>query len=790
MKNFLTTLRRMRLSSALNIFGLSVAFAAFMVMMMQVRFEWGYGKTDPNHKEIFRVETPSVFEKGKWSRQVDGQSIGHLAQSEPRVKGCYYSDGASDVDVFLGSDSTNIIKIGFYEDYTNPTEFFSFDIVQGTADALTTEPGKVIIPQSLAKQLFADRGAVGEVLQVRGKYFRSSREQIIIGVYRDFADNATLRNKIFGGPSPTRKNSKTGEIFDAGVVYIRAAVEDTAQIIENLYQYDIANDKYGFGKSRSRLTAVGETYYADDVSIYNDTPPGNRSTTMLLFSISLLVIVIAGINFINFSTAMAPLRIRGLNTRLVFGKPKSSLRAMLIVEAIGISAIAYMVSILWVSLFDLSSVSELIRTDSTALADNLPVVLGTALVALVTGALAGIYPAFYCTRFSAALVLKGSGMGSTSGQWLRSALIGFQYIVSLILITVALFIALQNSYMQNFPLGFNRENVFTLSLSVSSANDRKLFTDKLKQNPAIEDVTFSWGRLGEGYGMMSSILVGGEKVNIGAMPVQHNFMNFFSIPIVEGRGFTEGDLIDKYPDRRGFTFDSDPALTKMIYNRKAQQMYDIKLDSIYGNDICIGICDNINSRSLYNDYEPMGFALSTWIGQAYVRTSGSNIDEIYKYIEKCYDELNMEEDFDCKLLNDVLQQQYLTEQNLSRLINLFTALAIMLSLVGVFGLVVFENQYRRREIGLRKIYGSTVMQVLLRFNRKFLFIISICFIIALPIAWWATSEWLMTFTFRTQLHWWVFASALIIVGLITVLTVTLQSWHSATENPVNSLKSE
>lgn len=211
---------------------------------------------------------------------------------------------------------------------------------------------------------------------------------------------------------------------------------------------------------------------------------------------------------------------------------------------------------------------------------------------------------------------------------------------------------------------------------------------------------------------------------------------------------------------------------------------------MYHNALCIGICDNINTRALYNDYEPMSFRISNIIGPAYIRVEGSNIDEIYKFIEQCYAKLDLDSDFDCQLLDSFLQSQYVAEHNLSRLVNLFTGLAILLSLVGVFGLVVFENQYRRREIGLRKIYGSTIGQILLRFNRKFLIIIAICFVVALPIAWWGVNEWLMTFAFRTQIHWWVFAVALLIVAVITVLTVTIQSWRSATENPVKSIKSE
>lgn len=522
------------------------------------------------------------------------------------------------------------------------------------------------------------------------------------------------------------------------------------------------------------------------MKVFGEDFSGNRSTTSLLFFVSILVIVIASINFVNFSTAMAPLRIRGLNTRLVFGKPKSDLRRMLIAEAVGISFIAYLLSLLWVFCFDNSSASELIRANSTSILDNLPVVLESGVMALVVGAIAGIYPAFYCTGFSAALVLKGSGMGSVQGKWLRLVLVGFQYIVSLTLIIAAIFVAVQNSYLRNFPLGFEKENIFLLDISQSSENDRNLLTEKLKQNPAIKDVTFSWGVLGEGYGMTTTIKMAGENISVHALPVNHNFLKLFSIPIIEGRDFVASDITIKNPSSRGFFIDDSQ--TKLIFNKKAQQMYGIKVDSIYDNSLCIGICDNINTRSLYNEYEPMGFALMNLLGKAYIKTSGGNIDDLYKFIERCYTEINLGKDFDCRFLDDVLQEQYVAEKNLSQLVNLFTGLAILLSLIGVFGLIVFETQYRRREVGLRKIYGSTVTQILLRFNRKFLIIIIICFFIAMPLTWWGVNQWLMTFAFRTQIHWWVFVVALFVVIAITIATITIQSWRAATENPIKSLR--
>ncbi|MEG1607916.1 MAG: FtsX-like permease family protein [Mucinivorans sp.] len=786
LRNFITTLTRFRLSSALNIFGLSVAFASFIIMMMQVTYEQGYGKSDPRYKEFYRVETPSTFENGMWSCQIDGPTVQYISQSEPRVRSCHYGDGLSEVTIW-GEDSTKAIESYTYEEYTNPANFFTFNMVQGTKEGLESND-VTIIPLSLAKTLYP-KGAVGEILRMKGKYYRANREHTIIGVYADFPNNATLKNYPF---IHSNRVDKAGQIFDASIVYIEAAETDTAQIIDNIYSYDVKNNTR-YSPERVRLTPMGEAYYADDVHMYGDTQPGNRSTTTMLLTISILIIVIAAINFINFSTALAPMRIRGLNIRLVFGRTKAALRLMLVSEAVGLALAAYIVALFWVYCFNLTPWASLIKTSSTALQDNLEVVIFSALLAIVVGAVAGVYPALYCTRFSTAQVLKGSGMGSSSGQWLRSVLIGFQYVVSIGLIIVALFITLQNNFLRTFALGFNKDNVLQAQFN-GSPNEMERFSQILRGNPTVKGVTYSHQMLGSGYGLSANLNVNGDTIQMQMLPVQTNFLRFFGIPIIQGRDFIDGELQDIHPEISGIFYDSSPnqAPSKIIVNKIAAQMYNIKVDSTYGGRfLCVGICENLNARALYNSYEPFALYLSRLATTVYVRVGGEeNIEQVYKFMEKSYTQMGMDEEFSCSLMDEALQEQYIKEQNLSRLINLFSMVAIVLSLVGVFGLVVFETQYRRREIGLRKIYGSTVWQVLWRFNRKFLVITIICFLIALPTAWFGVNEWLSTFAFHTSIYWWIFALSLLIVGAITVLTVTAQSYHSATENPIKSIKTE
>lgn len=794
LRNFLITLRRFKLASALNIIGLSVAFAAFIVIMMQVVFEQGYGKQDPNYREIFRVESPNLFDKGKWHGQVSGQSIIHLAQNEPRVKEIYYCDPTEELSVSTSENSVNKVITKMYRGYTDPTKLFEFNLIQGTTQGLCEGGDKVIIPRSLASALFLDGNAVGNPLFITGEYYSENPTPTVIGVYEDFPNNATLRNHIFAGPPSRRKDPKTGFLFDASLVFLRTSVADTAQIMDNLMSakksgttsYDFESDR----SLRERLTPIGDTYYRDDAMIWFDTQPGNRTTTNMLLGISILIILIAAVNFINFSTALAPVRIKGLNTRLVFGTSRAALRRMLIVEAVGMSVISFCVAMLLAYGFNETPYASLIKTTSLALEDNLDVVIGTGILAVAIGFIAGLYPAFYCTRFKTATVLKGSGMGSQSGKMMRTTLIGFQYVISISLIIGSLFVALQNRYLETFPLGFEKTNTFVVNTREASHNERLLMAAKLQINPQIGEITYSWKTIGTGYGSMSKMNFNGDTVNIGSVLVYHNFLKALGIPIIAGRDFVETDITFNFPDKRGFYYDPNEQQAKIIVNRRAQQMYNIQVDSMYSGRLCIGVCENINARTLYNDYEPICFETSTLLSDMYVKYSGENTQDIYKFIIQSFKESQIPGEFAATLLCETLNQEYIKEHNLSTLINIFSFLAILLSLVGVFGLIVFENQYRRKEIGIRKVYGSSVEQILMMFNMKFIYTVLICFAIAVPITYFAVTKWFGNFAFHMPIHWWVFAAGGAIVLTITMITVTVQSLHSATENPTKSLKSE
>ena len=501
-----------------------------------------------------------------------------------------------------------------------------------------------------------------------------------------------------------------------------------------------------------------------------------------------LVIAIAAINFVNFATALTPMRIKSINTQKVLGSPNSHLRWGLILEAVGISLIAYLIALIIVYLLSVSSFATLITADMTLQANG-HLLLLTAGVALAIGFIAGSYPAWYITSFPPALVLKGSFGLSPKGRKLRTVLISIQFIVSIILIISLLFVKLQTRYMKTTPAGYDRDNIAVVGLSPEIAKTQtEVLSNRLKEYAAVEDVTFAHQLLGgsDDYMGWGRGYKDGD-VHFNAFPVSPDFLKFMRIHIAEGRDFSESDLLK--PDSEG----------TLVINRTMQQEYGLKLgDIIRRNMEVVGIIDNINYTSMRKPIEAQVFVLQPDIFKykmplyvCYVRLRpGTDLPVAVEQIKKTVASLDPAYPTDVRFFDNVLDTLYKNELRLDRQITLFSLLAIIISIIGVFGLVIFDTQYRRGEIGVRKVFGATVGEILAMFNKTYVRIIAVCFVIAAPIAYYEVSLWLKNFASRTPVHIWVFAAALLIVLSITLLTVTLQSYKAATENPANAVKSE
>lgn len=548
--------------------------------------------------------------------------------------------------------------------------------------------------------------------------------------------------------------------------------------------FDFAKSQMGSAQEIAlRLTPLKDVYYTHDTT-FDFNPKGHRETNYVLLGIAFLILFIAGINFTNLTTSLIPLRLKTINTHRVLGCSIYKLRAISLIESIVICLISYILALFIVNDLSYTPIANWVDAD-IRLSQYKGLILLTALIAILTGCLAGLYPAIRSTSYAPALVLKGSFGLSPKGKKVRVALIGFQYTVSIALIIVTLFMGLQNHFMTSSEqLGFNKDQVAIVNLTPEIyAKHKPQYIQKLKDYPGIEDVAFSVYELSKEDDMIDLEYARHEDKDVffKVFYASENFLSVMDIQVEEGRDFTREDL--------------NKAQSDYIINPAAERDFHLHPGDRFNDRTVLGVSKDFRFNSCRIASSPFVFALNNDIPNpklvSYIRfNSKTNLQEAVAHVRETLKEIDPTFPFEISFYNTILNNLYQKEQTLGKLISLFGIMAILISIVGVFGLVLFETQYRRKEIGIRKINGATTGQILLMFNKIYIRIVSVCFIISIPIAWMGTQQWLENFAYKTPLHLWVFIVAFLIILLVTIGTVTFRNWQAANENPVNSVKSE
>ena len=806
-RNFLTTLRRYKISSLLNVIGLTLAFTAFYVIMTQVWWELGYNRSLHEADRIYLVENEDWYEPGKWSswlnRPVPERVIASTAGVE--VGGCMWGGFGSGTcwtsnEPSFGSNkfsaSCGSVSLPFLD-------VFAFRSVEGDVHDLG-KPKSVIVSREAAERM---RVGVGSLIWVDTDEPQPDGAMEVVAVFEDFPDNSLLGEcEVVKNLGETNLYTTSEWSFNYFVKFRPGADPDEfARQWTNVNQEmqreaaekraaagDAADDDDESGIYGVRLSPVSELYFESD----SQAPcrQGSVVTTYTLLGIAVLVIVLAFINFVNFFFALVPVRIRTVNTFKVFGAPASSLRFNFVFEAFGLVLIALLAA--WYVSFALQGTEfASYISASLALSQNLEVVGLVAVVAFVMALAASLYPAWYITSFAPALVVKGSFGGTRSGRRLRTLLLGVQFFISIGLIIATSFIRLQHDYMMHYDMGFDKENLLAVRLSERGAVSYDALRQKLLSDPQVKDVTgatsrlVSVGRMGWGREFK------GRQVAFQSYVVQPDFLRVMGIPITDGRDFLESDF--------------DKELGTMIFNEAARREFEMQVgDRINGfvspDEQIVGFCADFNFKPLQYGVSLFCFyLLPKKIQQenywhlphvVYVRmTPGADIAAVTAHIRRCIAEVDPRTepgDIVVRVFDEELGLEYDNERKLTAIVGLFALLAVVIALMGVFGLVLFETQHRRREIAVRRVMGASRGEILAMFNRRYVMLVAVCFVLAVPVSIWAVRHWLAGFAYAVPLYWWVFALALAGVLAVTALTVTVRSWRAVNENPAESVKSE
>ena len=796
-KNFITLLRRYTTSSLLNVVGMSVAFAAIYLIMVQVKYDFSYDKVIPNSENIYRLEIPNWWQEGKymhtWNRQLPDDICAGIPEIEAGGTIETYAWSGNNYSIKRNHTIDNL-KIKTVEAEIEGLEVFHFEFIEGGLENFTIS--SMIISEETAKKFDLK---VGDVLTV-GRGLEGDKTCDIVGVFKNFPKPSNLAICEGWVCMEPQENSDPSEW--SYPYYVRLNEDATPVDIESKLRSQMVEYFLNMGNTEEdieseikrftpRLNPLPAIYF-DELSY--SPRQGNLSTTYSLIAIAVLILVISFINFINFFFALIPVRIKAINTYKVFGAPTSKLRLNIMFETLGLTLLSILGAMVIVFTFANTPLSEYISA-SVALKENWQLALSMILFLMIFAAIMSLYPAFYITKFNPSLVLKGSFHATKSGKILRYSLVGIQYVISISLIICSLFIQKQHKYMLHYEMGFNDEQLYSINVPRTilgyggdmDYTGRDAFTDKLMQNPNIVDVAYGDGFIVSQGFMGWNRYYNNQSITFSVFPVSWNFLQMMGIKVEDGRDFMPSD-----EHLEGGAF---------IFNREAADRFGIDIDTKMGGHAdtptpVVGICENFNFKPLQYEIEPFAFLVFGSNGwrhpnEAHIRAAaGTDYKELNKYVKSIIEEFDPNADiesYELKFIDEQLALQYQMEDKLSTLVTMFSFLSIMISIIGVFGLVLFETQYKRREIGIRRIHGASAMGILKMFNKKYLYIVAICSAVAIPISYYIIDRWMQQFVYRTEMSVWVYVVAVLTITIITVATVSLRSWKAANENPSISI---
>lgn len=784
MKSLLYLFRRYTFASLLNLFGIILAFTGCYILFTQISFVSSFNHGIKDYERIYRIYERGIMEEGVWDSNVTRPFIEKL------------------------KDLPQVESIGFFRSNIN-MEFdkegsvFTYALNFCNADMLTTvnaelvdgsltvsqENGKyIVIPASLAEKYF------GEVM-VAGREMKTQNGRIFIvgGVYKDFSDNCNFANTVYMGMGNENIDNFGNYSYSAYVrTQSRVNEDEFNAMLKTIFDKQQKERFQGWDGADEHLAKIAcaaiplDRTYFDGYDVWVDR--GNKTVFVILQLAVVLLLLIAFINFANFSMAQAPVRMRSINTRKVMGESNLSLRMRLIGEGVIICLIAFALSML--AVLAISKWGEIGKytVGSIAIEQNLGIVLIVLLISIILGIIATSYSSRYITSFQPALALKGSFGLTPSGRFVRQILVGVQMILAFVMIIFVSIIYCQSSYIYNSSYGYEKDALIFGELPYSLAPHKPALRSELEKINGVESVSFSANALGIGDNSMG--WGRGEEDEyryFSVIPADWKLLRTLGIEIVEGRDFTEHDG-DVY-----------------IINEAMKNKYPmLQIDKpLCKNDLdVIGICKNFRAFTtrIDNNQTPVAFVIfgeqyKEWGDQCrflYVRIApNTNKVDIKKKIDAVLSSFASEGiSPDLYFQDDCMEIAYKDEMRFMTQMKVSTMLAFLITIIGVFCLTMFETEYRRKEIAIRKVMGSSVAEVLILFAMRYTMPILLSFAIAAPVGYYIGDQWLQNFAEHTPIYLWIFPLAFVIVSAIVLATVVVQSWRVATMNPNQSIKTE
>lgn len=792
--------------SLINILGLAIGMAACLIIIQYVGFEWSYDRFHSKADRIYRLRFDRLREG------TEDKSIGIAPGIAPAMM-----DKLPEIENYLRLKNidylNNVVSYNgkmyneekvFFAD-SSFFSFFGFPLIKGSRKSALQDLNTALITASNAVKYFGDEDPIDKIITVTNSGYGQQRYRIT-GVLRDLPKNTHLNvglllsfNTLLSLDPDASSTYKWNAFYTYVLVKPNADIQSLTLKVDNFTNELLAERmKVANFKAEFVLQPLEEIHLFNEQVRQDTEVKGNKRSLYFLILISAIILVIAYVNYINLATSRAIFRAKEVGIRKVMGSNKGQLIRQFLVESYLLNVLAIILALtisqIAIPFFNDFTGKELSFSLLKIFNIWLPLIL-----VLVAGAfLSGIYPAFILSSFKPVSILKGKISASSHGTWLRKSLIVGQFAATVTLIAGTLAVYQQIQYMRNRDLGVDLEQTLVLKLSGDRANfyqNVEPFKEALLQNSSVLNMTGSTNVPGNEISWVNTTYKGeGDPQNLKSylihfLGVDHDFIDVLDIDIIAGRMFSK-----EFPADENAIILSETALKYMGFKtpeeainrkiREAQEVWTI-----------IGVSKDFHQNSLKSELAPIALLLrENQVNYYSIKINSAsekeNLKKTLAEIESSWQSFFPENPFQYFFLDEYFDQQYKSDRQFGVIFQLFSGLAISVACLGLFGLASFSITQRTKEIGMRKVLGATIPNVLGLLSKDFIKLLLWANILAWPITYFALKNWLENYHYRIDLNLWLFIIPSLLVLVIALLTITAQTWKAANANPVKSLKYE
>ena len=769
----------------INLVGFTLGFAITILIFSWASFELSYDKYHKNVDRIYRVIEKQNFQgqAEQYLASIPEYFTNTFEKDIPEIEASTCFTYGNNFRVKTKNELIEIDNVLFTDN--KAFDIFSFDFIAGDPKNALTEPFTIIITQSVANKLFKGELPLGKAVELD-----NDKSYTIKGIIKDIPKNSHIQFNILVSAEEKKPNwnYNNGNHNASGYVLLKQNIEfkSVNPKLQSLIRKFLPHNA---GYVSLQLQPLKDIHLKSTFTIWEiNWNKFDIKYVRAFIVIALLILIIVISNYINLTIAYSTNRNVEVGIKKLAGAKRVTLAKQFFIESLMmLLASLSLAFLLFRSILPLL-LKTFLKNYSFNYSTSLQFIIAISIVFLVAILSAVIYPSLVLTSANPVSNLRKDYSVQIRVYSLRKILIGFQFAITIVLIISLLTIVKQVNYMKNKNLGYNSEHVLLLPANKYVREHYEDVKEDLLKNPSILGVTYSNTKLSEST-WRNSIRFEGEPENSDwvspYMVVDFNFIDFYKMQIVQGRGFSKDYAID----RQGTAFIINETLAKKLNFRNPIGKKFRNGETEWGE--IIGVVKDFNFASLHKSIEPILFFTSKdYLNQISIKVNGNNISETLKYLQTKWAVYNPDRLFSFNFLDKTTALFYTKEENTGRLIIVFSIISIFLSIMGLWGMVVFLMKKRTKEIGIRKVNGATVSKILTMLNQDFIKWVAIAFVVACPIAWYAMHKWLQSFAYKTELSWWVFALAGIVAVAVAVLTVSWQSWRAATRNPVESLRYE